>query len=128
MTKGFLYTANRQKFLNEALVSVRSLKRFNNEPVCVVCGPTLKNNPDLEIFDKVIVVEEIEKYTYWAKIIGMENSPYDKTIFLDTDTFITDSLSEVFEVLDLVDIAATSEPSMHTTNFKNLYTSMFFQN
>ena len=120
MTKGFLYIANNQKFLDEALISARSLKRFNPEPVCLVCGPELRNSPDLKSFDKVVVVEDLDKYTYWAKIIGLENTPFEKTIFFDSDTFITDSLSEVFEVLDLVDLAATSQPTMHTTNFKEL--------
>lgn len=120
MTKGFLYIANRQKFLDEALISVRSLKRYNSEPVCLVCGPELKDHPALGVFDKVVVLPDIEKYTYWAKIIGLENTPFEKTFFLDSDTFITDSLSEVFELLDLVDLAATSQPTMHTTNFENL--------
>lgn len=120
MTKGFLFIANKRIFLEEALISTRSLRRFNTEPVCLICGPELEHLPELQVFDNVIVIPEIEKYTYWAKIYGLEHTPFDKTLFLDSDTFITDTLSEVFELLDIVDLAATSQPTLHTTNFRPL--------
>ncbi len=38
-------------------------------------------------------------------------SPYDRTIFLDTDTFVVSDVSELFEVLDRFDIAASQVSS-----------------
>lgn len=120
MTKGFLYVGNRQKFIDEAIISVKSLKRFNSEPVCLVCSPEL-HTKDLEsIFDEVVVVEKLDEYTYLSKVIGLQVSPFDHTIFLDGDTFITDTISDLFELLDLVDFATTLEQKLHTTNNENL--------
>lgn len=119
MTKGFLYVANRPKFIEEAVISVKSLKRFNAEPVCIVCTPELITEELRSVFEHVVVSEEIENYTYLSKIIGLQNSPFDHTIFLDGDTFITDSISELFELLTLVDFATTLEQKLHTTDFKN---------
>ncbi|MAB57127.1 MAG: hypothetical protein CL524_06205 [Aequorivita sp.] len=114
MKEGFLYVANRPKFLNEILISVKSLKRFNVAPVCLVCTEELRTNEILEKFDIVIVDDMLKNYTYLAKIIGMQKSPFQRTIFLDSDTFITDSISELFELLDFVDFATTIESKIHS--------------
>lgn len=126
MEKGFLYIANKKKFVDEAIISVRSLKRFNQEPTCIIstnelCTPEIK-----AIFDKVILLDEINNYTYLSKVIGMQNSPFEQTIFLDSDTFVTDTISELFEILELVDIATTLESKLHTSNTTGLkYRNIF---
>src|SRR5690606_19787975 len=77
-------------------------------------------------FDEVIINEEINKYVYLSKIIGIQNSPFEMTIFLDSDTFVCADISPLFELLEMVDIATTQEKSYHTTDkisaikFKNI--------
>ena len=114
MKKGFLYIANRQKFMEEALISARSLKRYNSEPVCIICTSILHTQEIENVFDEVIVLDELAKHTYLSKVIGMQNSPFDQTIFLDSDTFVTDTISELFDILELVDFATTTESKLHT--------------
>eukprot|EP01104_Vermistella_antarctica_P004354 TRINITY_DN14822_c0_g1_i1.p1 TRINITY_DN14822_c0_g1~~TRINITY_DN14822_c0_g1_i1.p1 ORF type:complete len:413 (+),score=82.02 TRINITY_DN14822_c0_g1_i1:164-1402(+) len=41
-----------------------------------------------------------------SKIIGMCQTPYEKTLYLDADTLILDDLSSMFEILDVYDYAA----------------------
>jgi hypothetical protein len=126
MKEGFLYVANRPKFIEEALISVRSLKRFNNEPVCLICATGLQTEGLRESFDVVLEREDLHRYTYLSKIIGMQNSPFERTIFLDSDTFITDKISELFELLDLVDLSTTLEQKIHTSKLSNLkYRNIF---
>lgn len=126
MTKGYLYVANQQKFVNEAILSVKSLKRFNSEPICLVCTSNLDSEKIRETFDEVIIINDLQNHTYMAKVVGLQATPYDRTIFLDGDTFITDTISELFDILDLGDFATTLEQSLHTTNTKNLkYTVVF---
>lgn len=126
MNNGFLYIANKQKFVDESLISVRSLKRFNNEPVCLVCTEELITPELSNIFDQIITLDAIENLIYVAKIYGMQVSPFERTIYLDCDTFITDNLAEMFSVLDLVDFAAVAEPTLHTTTLTNLkYVNVF---
>ncbi|WP_339699859.1 hypothetical protein [uncultured Marixanthomonas sp.] len=124
--KGFLYIANRQKFIDEAIISAQSVKRFNTEPIAIVCTDELYSEKVKEIFDKVIILKEINRHTYLSKVIGMQETPFEKTIFLDSDTFITDKISELFDILDLVDFATTAEQNLHTTNIKGLsYKTIF---
>lgn len=119
-SKGYLYVANHQKFVNEAIISCKSLKRFNQEPVCLVCPKDLDTLELQSYFDMIVHNEEIGSYTYLSKVIVLQHSPFERTIFLDTDTFITDVISELFEVLDLVDFATTTEHTMHTTRSPHL--------
>jgi len=126
MENGFLYIANRQKFIDEAIISAQSLKRFNKEPIGLICTNELCSEQVNAIFDKVIVFEGLTEYTYLSKVVGMEKTPFDQTIFLDSDTFITDTISELFEILELVDFATTAEQKQHTTNLKGLsYKNIF---
>lgn len=120
MEKGFLYVANQQKFIDEAIISVKSLRRFNPEPVGLICTPELQTDSLREVFDRIIPVEELRNQFYLAKVIGLQHSPFEKTVFLDGDTFITDSVSELFELLNLVDFATTAEQKGHTSGMKNL--------
>lgn len=123
---GFLYVANKQKFLDEALLSLKSLRRFNKEPVCLVCTPDLETKDVLDAFDVVITDSSLDNYSYMAKVVGIQQTPFQKTVFLDSDTFITDTISELFDILDIADFACTSEAKMHSfnkliENYKNVF-------
>jgi hypothetical protein len=41
----------------------------------------------------------------------MAESPYDKTVYLDTDIFVTEDFTDIFSLLDKFDIAATEDPT-----------------
>ena len=113
--KGYLYVANKPKFIHEALISVRSLKKHNNEQVCLVCTKDVFIEKLTTYFDIILFVEEISDYSYFSKVIGLKHTPFEKTVFLDSDTFITDKIIELFDVLEFVDIATTAEEKSHTT-------------
>ena len=59
--------------------------------------------------------------SFEVKITGMQVSPFDKTVFLDTDTFVCHSIDDVFEFLDYFDLATTLEPKGHSVNFWKKY-------
>lgn len=126
MDKGFLYVANGSKFIDEALISLKSLRRFNSEPVALICTPDLYQKNLEEKFDKIITVPEMERQLYLAKIIGLQHTPFDKTIFLDADTFITDKISELFGLLEIMDFATTAEQKIHTSKKKDIPFRNFF--
>jgi lipopolysaccharide biosynthesis glycosyltransferase len=121
MTLGYLYVANKQKFVNEAMVSAQSLKQFSSLPIALVCTQQLATEAVNAFFDYVITEEELHMHLYLAKIIGMQRSPFDNTIFLDSDTFVCADISPIFELLQIADIATTQERSYHTTeNIENI--------
>ena len=99
MTKGILYIAFGENFLKELTLSAESVKRF--------C-------PDLHITvfsDKPVISEFVDE----CRLIGarhlrpkvdyINHSPYDRTLFLDTDTIIDYDISDMFDILDNFDIA-----------------------
>jgi len=120
MKKGFLYVANQQKFIDEAIISAKSLRRFHAEPVGLVCTPSLWQKELENHFDEIVLVSELENQLYLAKILGLHHTPFEHTIFLDGDTFITDTISELFDLLEIVDFATTIEAKRHTSKYKDL--------
>lgn len=105
MEKGAMYIATDRDFLEEALISIKSLKKQNNLPVTVITDLEV----DSELVDNVIEPEEVRSEES-DKVYNIGLSPYEKTIFLDTDTYIVDNLQPLFEVLEKYDVAMTHNP------------------
>ncbi|MCW5912352.1 MAG: hypothetical protein KIT62_14875, partial [Cyclobacteriaceae bacterium] len=117
MNYGYLYIAIGEMFRHEAERSSRSLKRFTKYRVCLI---TDKPGFTSDQFDHVIYVEDIGR-SFEVKITGMQLSPFDKTVFLDTDTFICNPIDDIFEFLDYFDMATTLEPKGHSMKFWSQY-------
>lgn len=99
---GYLYVAFGEKYLKELKTAVRSLKDHTEFPVALITDDkSYQNHPD---FSVVIIHDPI--YSYGSKIYCLLKSPFEKTIFLDTDTFVCDSLDGIFDLLDHFDVAA----------------------
>lgn len=99
MSKGVLYIAFGDNFLKEMQLSAESVK---------------KHNPDLHITaftDKKInckYIDEIKTIKVnhiRPKVDYVHLSPYDQTIFLDTDTIIDRDITEMFDILKKYDFA-----------------------
>jgi hypothetical protein len=86
--RGFVFVAWGEKYVQEAIRSAISIKRHMDYPICLI---TSRKNQKLEIFSHIIY--EKFSYSYKDKIL-MKLSPYEETIFLDTDTFILESMDE----------------------------------
>lgn len=120
MTKGFLYIANRQKFIDEAKIAARSLRDFTDLPIALVCTSDLASQQLGTTFDEVIINDAMLEHVYLAKVLGLQNSPFDLTIFMDSDCFVAADISNVFDLGNLVDIATTIEPMLHTAKLENI--------
>lgn len=70
---------------------------FTNAPD----DPLIKDNP---LIDNIEVIEN-PLYSFGDKIRPLQRSPYEETLFLDTDTTVVDSCYEIFEPLKHNDIA-----------------------
>jgi hypothetical protein len=112
MSCGILYTATGREFVEEAELAVKSLSReMPNIPKTIVTdGHTSPTG-----FDQVIEIEN-PTYGFQDKISGLRQTPYDKTVFLDTDTYVYNDFSELFDLLSEFDLAAT-----HNQN-RDIYT------
>ncbi len=111
-SKGFLYTAVGVKYLKEAEIAATSLRRFTSLPICMITDDNTYTHP---VFDQLIFVEPVE--TYANKILALSQTPFDKTIFLDSDTFVCAPIDNLFDALDIFDMAMTVDNFMHSYAF-----------
>lgn len=114
MEKGILYLAFGQKYRNLVHRSASRVAEFGDWPICVI---TNENDfPDESLYDEIKVRDpdadwqntefgEDIKSTYFPE------SPYDKTLFLDADTYVVDgsAIEELFEPLEQYDVVATHD-------------------
>ena len=77
---------------SEAAASIKSLKRHNSFPVCVIGQP-------VKGADRVISFEKPGPGARWAKLSADLVTPYQKTLYIDADTRIHGDLSAGFEML-----------------------------
>jgi hypothetical protein len=107
-TRGIVYVAWGRQFVQEAINSAWHVKKYMSDPITLITPEPV----DLEHpFDTIIQIPA--KGTYRDKIC-MCLSPYDHTIFLDTDTCIMDTLDELYELLERFDLVYQSQgPSRH---------------
>ena len=105
MSRGYLYTAIGDKYYLEAEKSAKSLRRVSPDAqICLITNSELSS----EIFNQVILYREGEfggKAGYISKAYGMRMSPYDQTIFIDTDTYFAEPVDELFDLLEFYDLA-----------------------
>ncbi|MBW4446562.1 MAG: hypothetical protein KME38_06680 [Spirirestis rafaelensis WJT71-NPBG6] len=100
MNVGVIYVATGSKFIAEALNSAASLKeKMPNLDITLFSDESVK----AECIDKCIVIKSSQN-GYLDKIMGMSQSPYDWTLFLDTDTYICSDFSELFTLPEKYDI------------------------
>lgn len=100
IARGFVYVATGSHFVGEAVASARSVRAHHSEPICLI---TNQPCPD-PVFDHVIVRAEL-RGDVSAKL-AMDACPFERFVFLDTDTHVAAPLNELFDVLDSFDIAA----------------------
>lgn len=97
--RGFIYIASGERFVREAVDSLVQLRKFHAEPAVLICDQHLSMPHD---FAEVRV--ELNGFDYADKI-RMVESPFEKTIFLDTDILVVQSLLPIFRLLDRFDLA-----------------------
>lgn len=102
---GVLYIATGEQYIREAVQSALSLeKNTSGYPTKLVAN---KNPPD-GIFDSIQIVESQEGFE--DKIRHLRQTPYDRTVFLDSDTYVCGQIADLFELLEHYPLAAAHAP------------------
>jgi hypothetical protein len=105
-TEGVLYVAFGDRYIKEVQRSAKSLKKaYPTIKVALVTDENLIS----DLFDKVIILNTFrsdgkKKSGFTYKILGLKESPFDKTVFIDTDTLISRPFPELFELLDYFEL------------------------
>ena len=101
MSQGIIYIATGDKYLEEAMHSAASVKEvMPTIPIALFTDKKIEEN---DLFEDVICIED-PTFSYLDKIEWVRHSPFDETIFLDTDTFVCADLSDVFQLLEKDDL------------------------
>ncbi len=110
--RGYLYVACGDRFVREALISAQSLKQIDK-----TANITLVTDKEINssLFDNVVIrPSDVQTYKH-GLLYKVEHiyqaSPYDETLFLDTDTYICESCDPLFELLNFFDIAIAPDPT-----------------
>ena len=99
--QGFVYVATGEEFVSEAIHSAQSLKRWIPDArICLITGQTFSH----DVFEQTITTDRWNLHPYQFKL-NMGLAPYERVVFLDSDTEILDDVSRLFTLLDEFDLA-----------------------
>ena len=116
MESGYLYVASGEKYLKEAERSASSLREHTvKHPIALITDQLFQSSS----FDHILKTDLPDpslnpKNGYLVKMVGMLQSPFSKTLFVDTDTFFCDACDELFDVLDYFDLMICHDYQEHT--------------
>jgi hypothetical protein len=103
-TRGVVYLAIGERFVAEAVVSAHSMRRHLHLP-CTIFTNFPDNAIQAGCFDQIVAIQPSGRRAHRDKLVAMRASPYDETLFLDTDTFIGAPLDDCWKLLEHFDLA-----------------------
>jgi hypothetical protein len=106
VSEGILYAAIGRPYLEEAVRSARSSLRFNAVPH-LICTDGTPEDPDGDLQVRRC---PSSGNPYADKIQGMIDSPFERTLYLDTDTYVLAEIVELFALLDRFDLGVSQSP------------------
>lgn len=139
---GVIYVAFGYEYLIMALNSYRSLKKTNEDiPATIITNIEINNSTEEkeikeslnltgsdEIFDKVHKINDNTENNRLYKTNVHKYSPYDRSLYLDSDMEVKDDIKKGFRMLDYFDIAMTLSPYPVTTMADSLESDMHVNN
>jgi hypothetical protein len=106
---GILYVSTGQKYNLETVRSAKSAKSLMPSIPIVLFTDQQPNVNDSSLFDKVNIIRT-PSFSFADKIQPLKETPFKKTLFVDTDTVFVDSVVELFQLLDRFDLAYCHAP------------------
>lgn len=104
---GFLYIATGEEFVEEARISAQTVAAHHpNIPICLMSDRDVRGS----VFDIVHQIDD-PQYGFEDQILQLSKTPFDRTIYLDSDIYADDNISEVFNTLDEFDVALVHSQS-----------------
>ncbi len=111
MKIGAIYIITQDSRYTEMLLnSAASLKRVMPDLPITVFSQFPLESPD---FESVIRVEGSED-GFYDKTLFFQQTPYERTLFVDADIYVAEPVPELFTILDQFDGAATHEEYLNT--------------
>ncbi|PSP72909.1 hypothetical protein BRC86_11250 [Halobacteriales archaeon QS_3_64_16] len=116
MSSGILYFAKGKTFVEEAVLSAQQVANVMPEvPITIVTD----REPDAECFEEVLF--DTSEFAKRNKPQAMRRTPYDRTIYLDTDTYVDEPIDELFDLLEAFELGLRRNKSaMHVSEVGNV--------
>ena len=110
--KGVIYCATGNKYVNEAIISSRSLKSIdsNLSITLFTSKKSINNFKNINSHFNEIFFLPNPQNDFIDKINAMLNTPYEETLFLDTDTYVLEKIEDLFILLKRFELAAAHAP------------------
>lgn len=109
--EGIVYVAMGTQFINEANLSAATVKKFHPQiPIAIFCD--LPDKVDRKLIRHVIQIKSPQGKLQVKKssIRQLVSTPFETTLFLDTDTLALAPFAEVFDLAGKFDLAAAHAP------------------
>lgn len=108
--QGLLYVATGKRFLEEAYRSAARVRELMpGIPIALASDIHVPEG----LFDHYIPITE-PKFNFSDKMGPLLSTPFEKTVFLDTDTWLCEPVPEMFAILDRHDVAMAHAPMRFT--------------
>lgn len=103
MTKGILYICgDHEPYYSDGIISAKSAKKVMPDiPTAIVTDKQEVH----DVFDYKIKESDMD-HSFEDKPRCMSESPFEKTLFVDTDTYFAEPIDELWGLLDHYDLAA----------------------
>jgi hypothetical protein len=108
-TSGFVFASVGKKYVEEVLVSAASIKRhMPDASITLITDKPFEH----ELIDQVTIMpcEYTPKGYKLFKIAGIQTAPYDKNVYLDSDTYMCTECQDLFDMIEHVDLLMTLSP------------------
>ena len=99
---GVIYIVFGERAIEEAKYSARTVKETSGLQVAVFCDSPVES----EYFDKVTL---IERENQRPKVDYVYESPFECTLYLDSDTRVTSDITDMFQILHRFDVAGAQD-------------------
>ena len=105
-SRGIIYIVTGQKFVDEACLSAASVKRCMPDIPITLFSDVPRSS---SLFNQIVPIVK-PTHGHEDKILNIAKSPYQETLYLDSDTHMVDDSRELFSLLERFDLAAVHAP------------------
>jgi len=114
-SRGIVYVATGKPYVLEAAESAKTVRqKMPGIPIVLYTNEQI-SLPD--IFDRVILLKKFSG-RHLDKINPLLEFPFERMLFLDSDTIVCQPCEELFDLLEWFDFAAAAEPARHPDSYK----------
>lgn len=118
MEKGVVYavTGTKKNFFREALLSIWSIRRYNPDLPVIIYSDKSKYEGELPPNVDVRQLAE-PTFSFVDKWKAIEESPFLKTLYLDTDTFVCQNIEVIYEYLGQFEMTVCLDQSVYNKGY-----------